>query len=597
MLKVDFKNAFNMIDRSAFLMEVKEHIPELYAWIVFSYQAPALLLFGTVALESQTGVQQGDPLGPLHFAQVMHKIVRQIAVQVPGLLINLWYLDDGTLIGTFADVLAAFNIIERMGPSMGAHLQHTKSELWWPSRGSNIDCFPPGVVRVNNAGVELLGSPIGTAASMTDYVMRKLKKLDVIDEMVCKMDDAQIELAINRSCLGSGKLTHMLRTCPPEMIAPAIASFDLRLRNILTHIVRTPFITDNQWKHANLPVRSGGLGITSVSDIADPAYYGSTVLTHELVTRILGPNFPSNPAPTRITAVAARLAADTGTATPVLADMIGHKKVQKLYMSLKETKSLENLLKSVDTRTATIIRHDANKQAGAWITMPPIRALGQRIDNLAFRTQIRRWLGIPMETMERRCTKCPMTMDIHCDHAMVCAMGNERTLRHDAIKDILAQLGGDTGHVTTSEELGLLPNHPGLKPGDVAIRGIHFDCPVSAYDVTVTSVLQSNNNHKAAVDACYRSKEGHDTKIFKWADLCREANVRFMPLAFDSIGGATPQVHSVIKAWSELAANRKRVDAKSIRASVYRKISAAILKFNSRAVLERMVPGTCDWII
>jgi hypothetical protein len=450
---------------------------------------------------------------------------------------------------------------------------------------------------VDSAGVELLGSPIGTAVFMTAYVKRKLEKLDVIDKMIRKMDDAQIELALNRNCLGSGKLTHILRTCPPDLIADAIASFDSRLRSILTNILRVPFITEDQWKHANLPVRMGGLGITSVAEIADPAYFGSIALTHELVTLILGPDFPSNPAPTQITAVAARLAASTDIDPPVLANMIGHSKVQKMFMAFKEEKSLKALLASDDVRSTIVVRYTGNKKAGAWITMQPCSALGQRIGNHAFRTQMCRWMGVQIETEERPCTYCGKTMDTHGDHALVCDMGNERTLRHNAIRDIIADLGIEAGLVTTKEELGLLPDYPNLKPGDVTVRGYHMGANASAFDVTVTSVLQSSNNNHAAVDASYRSKQGHDTKLDKWDDLCRMANVRFMPLAFDSMGGATEQVHSLIEAWSALAAGRKRVEAKSIKANVYRKLSAAILQFNSRAILERMVTGTCEWIV
>ena len=49
---------------------------------------------------AKCGVQQGDPLGPLGFALALHPIIERIQAEVPGLLANAWYLDDGTLCGS-----------------------------------------------------------------------------------------------------------------------------------------------------------------------------------------------------------------------------------------------------------------------------------------------------------------------------------------------------------------------------------------------------------------------------------------------------------------------------------------------------------------
>ena len=78
---------------------------------------------------SQEGVQQGDPLGPLLFAVVIHAIIVSIAVQVPKLEANLWYLDDGTFAGKTSDVYRAYQILEDMGPTKGLILGHSKCEL------------------------------------------------------------------------------------------------------------------------------------------------------------------------------------------------------------------------------------------------------------------------------------------------------------------------------------------------------------------------------------------------------------------------------------------------------------------------------------
>ena len=71
-------------------------------------------------LGSEQGVQQGDPLGPLLFSLVLHKLVHTFASdsEGSGLLFNMWYLDNGTLAGPKVAVNRAIYLIQQLGPSL-----------------------------------------------------------------------------------------------------------------------------------------------------------------------------------------------------------------------------------------------------------------------------------------------------------------------------------------------------------------------------------------------------------------------------------------------------------------------------------------------
>jgi hypothetical protein len=60
-LKLDFANAFNTVDRAAALVELRAHFPQLARWAQWLYAQHSHLVFGTRLLTSATGVQQGDP--------------------------------------------------------------------------------------------------------------------------------------------------------------------------------------------------------------------------------------------------------------------------------------------------------------------------------------------------------------------------------------------------------------------------------------------------------------------------------------------------------------------------------------------------------
>ena len=66
-LKLDFANAFNTVNRQAFITEVRNRFPSLAPWVEFCYSSPSQLVFGSHIISSETGVQRGDPFGPLLF--------------------------------------------------------------------------------------------------------------------------------------------------------------------------------------------------------------------------------------------------------------------------------------------------------------------------------------------------------------------------------------------------------------------------------------------------------------------------------------------------------------------------------------------------
>ena len=114
---------------------------------------------GSDTILSCCGVQQGDPLGPLGFAITLQPIVERIKAEVPGLILNSWYLDDGTLMGSAEDLAKALNIIESDGPAVGLVLNRSKSLLYIPQDDvASASPLPPDIP-VTRQGFTLLGCP------------------------------------------------------------------------------------------------------------------------------------------------------------------------------------------------------------------------------------------------------------------------------------------------------------------------------------------------------------------------------------------------------------------------------------------------------
>ena len=65
LLQIDFENAFNSITRSSVLDAAQKFIPSLAPFASFCYSQHSKLFFNATLIQSESAVQQGDPLGPL----------------------------------------------------------------------------------------------------------------------------------------------------------------------------------------------------------------------------------------------------------------------------------------------------------------------------------------------------------------------------------------------------------------------------------------------------------------------------------------------------------------------------------------------------
>ena len=91
-----------------------------------------------------------------------------------------------------------------------------------------------------------------------------------------------------RNCAGACKLMHIVRAAPPsDELQSALRSADGLLRDAVERIAAMD-VPDDAWWQATLPVSQGGLGLSSIADIALPAYVGASADARYLTGQLLG---------------------------------------------------------------------------------------------------------------------------------------------------------------------------------------------------------------------------------------------------------------------------------------------------------------------
>jgi len=285
-VKLDFANAFNSLRRDKILEAVLSDVPEIYSFCYLSYSRTSLLQYGDWNVESQVGVQQGDPIGPLLFCLTIQPLLCSLRS-----ILKAGYLDDITIGGPSQIVAADVHTVMREGQHLGLNLNVGKCEVIKGRFSGLLDPTVASFLKVDPSAAVLLGAPLSTGASM-DIALQKsivaLKTAQVRLKLLCSHD----ALTILRFSLSTPKLTHVMRAAPC-FEHPMLVDLDRLLRECLCAIVSVD-LTDTQWSQASLPVHKGGLGIRLVSQLAPSAFLASAVGTRSLQDLILSKCCSSN---------------------------------------------------------------------------------------------------------------------------------------------------------------------------------------------------------------------------------------------------------------------------------------------------------------
>ena len=253
-VKLDFRNAFNSVRRDVMLDAVRASLPEAYHFIHSAYSSTSHLLYGDDVVQSNEGVHQGDPLGPLCLA--IHPLLANCAAEL-----RIGYLDDITLGGDTTELAQAVDTLRCEAAKMGLFLNENKCELMRASSPSALTASHhifANFTEVNIHDATLLGSPLSSLAATDKALEARVNDLKTAASRL-QFLHAHDALVILKHSLSVPKLLHILRSsfCGNH---PALLSSDEELRCCLSQTLNVT-LDDAQWLQASLPVRDGGLGI------------------------------------------------------------------------------------------------------------------------------------------------------------------------------------------------------------------------------------------------------------------------------------------------------------------------------------------------
>ena len=588
-LKVDFKNAFNSVDRGILLRECKQHFPDLFPWVEWCYGGQPILRYQwTEHVRSCAGVQQGDPLGPMLFCLVLHVLVREIKDLCPLLLFLKWYLDDGTIAGPTSQVLRALELIKLRGPALGLNLNLAKCEVFSldPDNLSNSvqdDVFgslqfPHELtIRSTTPNLVLLGAPLGDQDFCSEYVNKLRQKNRQLMSNLSQLEDPQIALQLLRTCLSYCKYVYISRTTSPQLVSASLRLCDDDIRACLENIAALQ-LPDPAWTQAQLSISNAGLGLRSVSQHCAPAFISSHTMA-----------MPDTMTPSlkhALDVYSEQIGRALGDAETV--NLMGGKTPQRtLSRRIERLQLVELLSKSL---VADQVRLNSLKasRSGGWLLATASRGpLDLTLTPDVMQAALQHRLGLPLAQPGEVCAACEKDLDQLGHHHLTCALGGFVVHRHNRLRDTFYSLCRMAG-MNPELERGAY-HDDASRPADVLVPLWSLG-KSGAFDITVVSPLSPSillgpgaGNTDVVDEAAQKKHTENDPK-------CADLGWTCVPLAIDSYGRWCDEAHTAFNEVAVRLSTRTKVSFSSALSSIYNSLSLVLVRQNALAIIAKRQP-------
>ena len=523
-LLVDATNAFNALNRQVALRNIRILCPILAPFLINTYRSPSKLFIEGVHILSQEGITQGDPLGMAMFAIGTLPLIQQIR----GGVRQSWYADDATAGGTITTLRDWWDRLQAVGPSFGYHPNPSKTWLVVKADSEHRaeESFQHTGIKITTQGSRFLGAALGTRSFVEKFVRDKVAGWVTEVKNLSVMAKTHPQAAYAVFTHGqSSKWIFLMRTIPDigalfQPLEDAIRQF------FLPAITGRQAMSETERELLALPPRLGGLGIPNPTKSASSQFRSSKRITEPLAALILRQSQPY-PEATIASQKTAKAAVRTNNRTAA------QEEAEALRPRLPKSQQFG-------------MDQASEKGASCWLTTLPIQEYGFSLHKQAFRDALCVRYGWQLERLPSHCA-CGETVNLN--HALSCSKGAMPSIRHNCIRDLLAQfltevcpnvaiepalqpLTGETfPHRSTNTDDGARL--------DVKAQNFWDSSRSSAFfDVRVFN-SHAPSNCKTSTAACYRRHELEKRRAYERRIIEVERG-SFTPIVLSTSGGWGP---------------------------------------------------------
>ena len=353
--------------------------------------------------------------------------------------------------------------------------------------------------------------------------------------------------------------TFVQRTIPN--IKHLFAPLEKCLREVFIPSVLGRKVSELERKILSLPVRFGGLGIANPLECADREYDASCIITENLSSLIFQQQQD-------------------------LAFYNTEETIQRIK-NLQRTKEdflsdkFDRILEEInDSQMKRCMKLNKGKGAGSWLTALLLQDQGYCLNKQEFRDAVSLRYGWRIPNTPQFCG-CGKRNSV--DHTLICPKGGYVAMRHNALRDLNADLQTEVCRDVKTEPRLLPLNNEEIDgtsadraAPDISSRGLWSPFQRTFFDVRV---LHPNapSYQDTPMDTLFKTQEKEKMRKYNSRVVTVEKGT-FTPLVYTTFGGWGPQATSYHKRLAELMSRKRNEDYHHVMNHIRTKIRFSLLR-------------------
>ena len=322
-----------------------------------------------------------------------------------------------------------------------------------------------------------LGSMGFTQARCNETAERTVRFCERVAELPAlaspHLPAAQAASLLLRLC-GSSKITHLLRSTPPEKVQAAAGAFDTAVLEAYEKLANLDPLTDHQRAQCRLPLRLGGRGLRSQLLLAPAAWVGSWAQNLSEVKQRSGldclADLEACDLPLAVackdslaTLPAPRARGDEDNTLPTWRELAlaPRRSAQRLLSRRLDEKLHADLLDNLDAENRARLRSCSGPLGAGWqLASPALPA--ERLEDADFTATARALLGQDLTAAGGTCNNkrakgerageaCGAALCGRAHHAYRCALGGGLKKRSVAVERVVERIHLECGFQTARE--------------------------------------------------------------------------------------------------------------------------------------------------
>ena len=560
---VDASNAFNAVNRSAFLHNINIICPSLATFTQNCYSTKArLFVVGGHEVASREGTTQGDPIAMAVYAiATIPMILTMVESNTNASPTKIAaYADDLSSAGKIAKLKISWDQLCTIGPKYGYFPESRKSWLIvkpeQEARARKI--FEDTSINITTDGRRYLGGAIGSNTYKETYADDKISELTNQLTMLSEIAKHQPQAAYSAFIFGfKHKVTYLMRILPS--IDPQLQKLDTVMNErFIPAITNGVNCSETERYLLSLPPKFGGLGLTIFSETSTDEHDNSLKITEALKRDILNQKSAHE-----------------------VDEKLNEKKLAiKKRRTAHHTNLLSELRMKMSSQQTRLNDLAIEKHASLWLTTLPIKDEGYTLTKQQFWDLVRLRYGWQLKRLPSHC-ECGASFSP--EHALSCKKGGFVSMRHNHLRNITAKLLGEcckdvriepTLQPLTGEALsrGNISDEARL---DVSARGFWESHQLAFFDIRVFNPMAKryvNQTLKKSYEWNEKEKKrGYNERVMQLE------HGTFSPLVFAATGGLGRECEKVYNRIGSIIAEKRDAPYNTIVTWVRRKVGFATI--------------------